>query len=145
MKKQWKWAIGIVVFCILAPIASTITSIGLRFHARVGGTAVVSQFLAALDTHDYTSAHALMAPAEQTAVPVTTLAEAQEQFEKKLGRWTAPAEMNEFHPDNALDDITYFYTVAFKNQDDDTDIMVRVVRTNKGWRVLEYHYDYSPA
>ncbi len=146
MKKQWKWAIGIVVFCILAPIAWTITSLGLRFHAEDDGAAVVSQFLAVLNAHDYTKAHALMAPSEQAAVSVAAVQEAQEQIEKKHGgHWVSPAMPNERHANEAVDHITFFYTVDFKKQYDEIFMMVRVVHTDDGWRVLEYHYDFGAA
>ncbi len=144
MKKQWKWAIGIAAFCILTPIISTITSLGIRSHAINSGAAIVAEFLGDLRSHDYTKAHALMAPSEQAAVSVTALQKAQEQIEKKHGRWLSAATGDEYHPNSALNQITYFYDARVE-KDEDMWLMVQVVRTNGGWRVSEYHYDYSPA
>ena len=144
MKKQWKWAIGIVVFCILAPLVSFATYIGIRGHAMNNGAAIVAQFLGDLRSHNYTQAHALMVPSEQATISVTALQKAQEQIEKKKGRWLFPAEPNEFHPNDTLDDIWYLYTVRVK-PDDDMYVSVRVIQTADSWRVLEYHYDDDPA
>lgn len=155
MKKQRKWAIGIVLFCLLAPIVLFVTHIGMRSHAISGGAAVAARFLGALRSHDYVTAHALMAPSEQAAVSVIALQRGQQQIEKKKGQWLSPAELNEYHPDDALDRsayfypmrndcITYFYSVAPDHRDE-MPIMVRSVHTDNGWRVLEYQYDDSPA
>jgi hypothetical protein len=144
MKKQWKWAIGIMAFCILAPIISTITSLELRSHAINSGATSVAEFLGDLRNHDYIKAHALMAPSEQAAVSETALQKAQEQIEKKHGRWLSAATGDEYHPNNALNQITYFYDARVE-KDEDMYLMVQVVQTNGGWRVSEYHYDYSPA
>ncbi len=144
MKKQWKWVIGIVVFCILAPIVSFATYIGIRGHAMNSGAAIAAQFLGDLRSHDYVAAHALMAPSEQAAISVTALQKAQEQIEKKHGPWISSATCNEQHPDDALDHIAYFYDGGVK-RDEIMPLMVRVVRTDDGWRVLEYQYDDDPA
>ncbi len=154
MKKQWKWAIGIVLFCILALPVLFVAHIAMRSRAVNGGATVAAQFLEALRNHDYPAAHALMAPSEQATVSVPALQKAQEQIEKKHGPWISPASCNERHPDDALDRITYlypmrndcvtyFYSVETK-PDGDMEIMVRAVRTN-GWRILEYQYDDGPA
>lgn len=50
----------------------------------------------------------------------------------------------EHHPNDALDHITYFYEVN-ADQEKGMPVMVRVVRTSDGWRVLEYQYDESAA
>ena len=96
-----------------------------------------------------------MAPSEQAAISVTALQRAQEQIEKKHGPWISPANCNERHPDDALDCITYFYPMrddgvtyfysVESKPDGDMEIMVRAVRTDSGWRVLEYQYDDGPA
>lgn len=154
MKKQWKWAIGIVLFCILAPIVLFATHIGMRSHAVNGGAAVAARFLEALRSHNYPAAYALMGPSEQAAVSVVALQRGQQQIEKTKGRWLSPAELNEYHPDDALDRtayfypmrndcITYFYSVA-PDHSDQMPNMVRSVHTDNGWRVLEYQYD-GPA
>lgn len=144
MKKQWKWVLIVAAFCILAPIISTITSLGLRSHAINSGAVIVAGFLGDLRSHDYTEAHAFMAPSEQAAVSVTALQKAQEQIEKKHGRWLSAATGDEYHPNNALNKITYFYDAPVETGED-MWLMVQVVRTNGGWRISEYHYDYSPA
>ena len=144
MNKQWKWAIGIVAFFILAPIALGMTALGIRSHAIHGGASVVVQFLGALRDHNYVAAHALLAPPKQAAVSVTTLQKAQEQIEKKKGRWLFPADPNEVHPNSRLDSIVYFYTVRIKPQEE-MYVFVRTVRTSDGWRVSEYEYDSGPA
>ncbi len=144
MKTQWKWAIGIFLFCLLAPIIATVISLGVRFHAIDEGSVVASGFLNALRNHDYTTAHTLMAPSEQAAISVTAIQRAQEQIEKKHGSWLSPAMKLEHHPNEALDHITYFYEVEARDGSG-MPIMVRVIRTDSGWRVLEYQYDDSPA
>ena len=85
-----------------------------------------------------------MAPSEQTAISVTALQRAQEQIEKKHGLWLSPAMKLEHHPNEALDHITYFYEVGARDESG-MPIMVRVIRIDGGWRVLEYQYDDSPA
>ncbi len=153
MNKQWKWAISIVLFCLFAPIVLFVTHIAVRSYAENSGFRVASRFLEALRNHDYIAAHALMTPTEQTAISITVLQKAQEQIEKKHGSWISPATCNEQHPDDALDRatnfypmkndcITYFYSVLTEH--DDELIIVRGIRTDDGWRVLEYHYD-DPA
>ena len=156
MKKQWKWTIGIVVFCLLAPIVLFVTHFGVRSCAENSGGRVASRFLAALGRHDYVMAHALMAPSEQAGITVTALQRGQKQIEKKHGLWLSSASCNERHPDDALerityfypmrnDGVTYFYSVETKLDDGVMEIMVRAVRTDDGWRVLEYQYDDGPA
>ena len=155
MKKQWKWAIGIVLFCLLSPIILFVTHIGMRSHTISGGATVAARFLEALRSHNYLAAYALMAPSEQTAGSVAALQRGQQQIEKKKGRWLSPAKLNEYHPDDALDRtayfypmrndcITYFYSVS-PDHSDEMPIMVRSVHTDGGWRVLEYRYGDDPA
>ena len=144
MKKQWKWAIGIVVFCVLAPIAWAITAESIRTQAMFSGAAVVSRFLDDLRSHDYVAAYALMTPSEQAAILIVALQEGQKQIEKRKGRWLYPASPNEIHPNDALDHITYFDTVRVRPEEE-MFVFVRLVRTDDGWRVLEYHYDDGPA
>ena len=144
MKKQWKWAIGIVLFCILAPIGLFATYIGIRGYAMKSGAATVAAFLGDLRGHDYVAAHLLLSPSKQAIIPVTALQQGQEQIEKKKGHWLFPVEPNEYYPNNTLDNTWYLYTVRVK-PDDDMYISVRVVRADDGWRVLEYHYDDDPA
>lgn len=155
MKKQWKWTIGLVLFCILTPIVLFVTHFGVRSYAENSGVRVASRFLEALRRHDYVMAHALMAPSEQDAISVIALQEAQAEIEKKHGRWLSSASCNERHPDDALDRITYFYPMrndgvtyfysVETKLDGGMEIMVRAVRTDDGWRVLEYQYDNGPA
>ena len=85
-----------------------------------------------------------MAPSEQAVVPAAVLQRAQEQIERRKGRWISPAELNEYHPNDALDRATYFYSVS-TDHGDGMPIMIRVVRAGDGWRVLEYQYDDDPA
>ncbi len=96
-----------------------------------------------------------MAPSEQTVIPIPALQKAQERIERRKGRWLSPAELNEYHPDDALDRttylypmrndrVTYFYSVL-PNHSDEMPIMIQSVRTDDGWRVLEYQYDDDPA
>ena len=144
MKKQWKWAIGIVVFCIFAPVVWAVTAEGIRSHAMFSGAAVVAQFLCDLRNHNYAAAHALLAPSEQAAISVTALQRGQEKIEKRKGRWLFPASPNEIHPNDALDHITYFDTVRVKPEED-MYVFVRLIRTDNGWCVLEYQYDDGPA
>lgn len=144
VKKQWKWAIGIVVFCILAPIVWAVTAESVRTHAMFSGAAVVSQFLGDLRSHDYPAAYALMAPSEQATISMAALQRGQEQIEKRKGRWLFAASPNEIHPNDALDHITYFDTVRVKPEDE-MFVFVRLVRTDSGWRVLEFQYDDGPA
>ena len=155
MNKQWKWAIRVVSYCILAPIVLFVTHFGVRSYAENSGVRVASRFLETLRHHDYVTARALMAPSEQTVISATALQRAQEQIEKKHGLWVSPVNCNERHPDDALDRInyfyptrddgvTYFYSVETK-LDGGMEIMVRAVRTDDGWRVLEYQYDDGPA
>ena len=68
----------------------------------------------------------------------------QEQIEKRKGRWLFPASPNEIHPNDALDHITYFDEVRIKPEEE-MFVFVRLIRTNNGWRVLEYQYDDGPA
>ena len=144
MKKQWKWTIGIVAFCFFVPIFYAVTAEGIRSHAMFSGATVVAQFLEALRRHDYVAAHALLAPAQQSALSVIALQKAQEQIEKRKGRWLFPASPNEIHPNDALNHISYFDTVRIKPEEE-MFVFVRLVRTDNGWRVLEYQYDDSPA
>ncbi len=144
MKKPWKWTLSIVAFCVLAPIVWTGSSLAIRFRAIDDGIVIASGFLNALRNHDYAAAHALMAPSEQEAVSVAALQRAQEQIEKRHGIWLSPAMKLEHHPDDALKHITYFYEVGVKDEGG-MPLMVRVVHTTSGWRVLEYQYDESAA
>ena len=144
MKKQWKWAIGIVLFCLLALIVLAVTAEGIRSHAMFSGADVVAQFLGDLRSHDYVAAHALLAPSKQSALSVTAMQKSQEQIEKRKGRWLFAASPNEIHPNEALDHITDFDTVRVKPEEE-MFVFVRLVRTDSGWRVLEYQYDDGPA
>ena len=144
MKKQWKWAIGVVVFCILAPIIWTTVSLGVRFHAIDDGAVVASEFLGALRSHNYAAAQVLLAPSKQATTSVAAIQRAQEQIEMQKGLWLTPAERNESHPNQALNEIIYFYSVGVKSNGG-MPIMVRVIRIDSEWRILEYQYDDDPA
>ena len=143
MKKPWEWIVAGAVLLVVLLVSSTVASLQLRSRAVGEASKAGTRFLSALDAHDYAGAHALLDTSQQQAVTLSAMQRAEEDIEKKHGKPLGNPVVDEYHPNQDLTSVTLSCDNAY--QDGGGPIRVVMAKTPGGWRVSEYHYDFSPA
>ena len=78
-----------------------------------------------------------------TALPFRAGGLCKRSIEKKHGKPSGKPVVDEYHPSQDLTSVTLSCDNACQRMGE--PIRVVMVKTTGGWRVSEYHYDFSPV
>lgn len=143
MKKPWKWVIGGAALIVVSPVVYQAVSWELQIRALKEAAATATRFLGDLNAHDYAGAHLLLGAPQQRSITVAALRAAEEQIEGKHGKALGRVETDEYNVDQGGTRARFFCDNAYAKESE--PIHVVLMRTDAGWRVSEYRYDFSPV
>ena len=143
MKNSAKKALAGTVLLLVAVAAYGLFSLQARSHALEEAAQTANHFLHAMNAHDYVDAHGLLDVPHQTAKSMAALQLAEERVEEAYGKPLGTVAVNEYYVNPNLMTVTLSCETAHRGAT--VPVRITLVKTSSGWRVSEYHYDFSPA
>ncbi len=143
MKNSAKKALTGAFLLLVALAAYGLFSFQARSHALEEAAQTANNFLHAMNAHDYVDAHGLLDVPHRTAESMVALQLAEERVEEAHGKPLGTIMVDEYHVNLNL--TTVILSCEATHRGATVPVRITLVKTSSGWRVSEYHYDFSPA